>query len=280
MTAGDWLRQAAARLEASGSPDPAPDAQWILLNVLGIEPADLRGRLPEQLPAAALERADRLLRDREAGEPLQYVLREAWFYGRRFACDRRALIPRQDTECVCEAALLRVSHAPGTRVLDLCTGTGILAVTIALERPRACVTGTDLSAEALSLARENGSALGTRVSWREGDLWDAVPGERFDVIVANPPYLTARDMEQLQSEVRREPAMALFGGQDGLEFYRRIAAGLGDHLLPGGSAVVEIGWEQAGAVRDLFREALPGCETGAFRDLNGLDRGVWLRRPR
>ena len=278
MTAREWLLSARLRLTASGSPDPGPDAEWLLMHVLGAERAALRARALDELPAEALERAERLLHERETGEPLQYVLGETWFYGRRFRCDRRALIPRQDTETLCEAALMRISHAPGTKVLDLCTGTGTIAITIALERPRADVTGTDLSPDALALAAENADELGARVAWREGDLWDALPGGRFDCIVANPPYLSAQDMLALQREVRCEPAMALFGGADGLDFYRRIAAGLAEHLLPGGSALVEIGWNQASAVTGMIREGLPDCEAGVLQDLNGLDRVVWARR--
>lgn len=230
----------------------------------------------QPLLGEALEMARNALSRRVQGEPLQYVLGEAWFYGRRFHSDSRALIPRQDTETLCEAAILRI--LPGRRrVLDLCTGSGIIGITLALERPMCAVTATDLSPRALSLARENAAELGAEVDFKQGDLFEPVWGERFDTILANPPYLTGREMLALQREVRAEPQIALFGGEDGLEFYRRIAMGVQEHLLPGGTVLVEIGMTQAAAVQALFAQYLPGAQIGVIRDLQGLDRVVWVQ---
>ncbi|MDO4739231.1 MAG: peptide chain release factor N(5)-glutamine methyltransferase [Eubacteriales bacterium] len=274
MTIGQWLAGAQAALERSASPDPRPDAEWILLWALDTSRAQLLLRAAQPLLGEALSRAEEALAQRCEGRPLQHVLGEAWFYGRRFACDARALIPRQDTELLCETAVRHI--LPGRRsVLDLCTGSGVVGVTLALERPLCAVTATDLSGEALSLARENAARLGAKVRFLQGDLYAAVREERFDAILSNPPYLTGGEMRALQSEVRYDPEMALFGGEDGLEFYRRIARGAAEHLLPGGCIALEIGSAQAQQVCALLREHLPVRALGVEKDLQGLDRVVW-----
>lgn len=274
MTVAEWLAGAQKALEASGSPDPAPDAQWILMWAMDISRVQLRLRAAQPLLGEALQKADRALAERETGRPLQHVLGEAWFYGRRFLCDERALIPRQDTEILCETAISHILPGP-RKVLDMCTGSGIIGVTIALERPLCRVTATDLSPDALSLARENAALHGADMRFAQGDLYGAVGEEHFDAILSNPPYLTGSEMHMLQREVQAEPEMALFGGEDGLEFYRRIACGAADHLLPGGCVILEIGSAQAGAVSRLLADALPGASVGVVKDLQGLDRVVW-----
>ena len=274
MTIGEWLLTAQSALEQSGSPDPAPDAEWIAMWALDISRVQLRLRAAQPLLGEALKKAQKALEKRKTGAPLQYILGEAGFYGRRFKSDERALIPRQDTEILCEMA---ISHIlPGERtVLDLCTGSGIVGVTIALERPRCSVTATDLSPVALSLAMENAMELGADVRFLQGDLFDAVGDEKFDAIVSNPPYLTGGEMNELQREVRMEPEMALFGGEDGLDFYRRIAMEAQAHLKEHGCVLVEIGAFQAQAVAALFEKYLPGAKIGVEKDLQGLDRVVW-----
>ena len=274
MTIGEWLSRAQEALEASGSPDPAPDAEWILLWALDISRVQMHLRAAQPLLGQELEKAQRALEMRKKGAPLQYILGEAWFYGRKFKSDARALIPRQDTEILCETAINHI--LPGKRdVLDLCTGSGIIGITVALERPMCAVTATDLSPEALSLARENAENLGADVRFLQGDLFEAVGEDKFDAILSNPPYLTGGEMLQLQREVREEPEMALFGGEDGLEFYRRIAEGAKRHLKPHGCVILEIGCAQAGAVSELFAKAMPGAKIGVEKDLQGLDRVVW-----
>ena len=274
MTIEQWLEGARIALEQSGSPDPAPDAQWILLWAMDISRVQLRLRAAQPLLGDTLEKAEKALSERVKGRPLQHILGEAWFYGRKFRCDERALIPRQDTEILCETAINHI--LPGKRdVLDLCTGSGIIGITIALERPMCAVTASDLSEQALSLARENADALGADVCFAKGDLYEAVGEAKFDAILSNPPYLTGAEMTQLQAEVRSDPEMALFGGEDGLEFYRRIAIGAAEHLKPHGCIVLEIGSTQAQAVLKLLNEHLPVVSSGVEKDLQGLDRAVW-----
>ena len=184
------------------------------------------------------------------------------------------LIPRPDTEILAERALQYLEALPAPRVLDLCTGSGALAVTIAAQRPDARVVACDISEEALCVAREN--AAGLNVSFARGDLFAAVEGA-FDVIVCNPPYLTAEDMLSLQREVRYEPALALRGGADGLDFYRRIARELPVRLRR--AAFFEVGAGQARDVAQILRAALPGrCEIA--RDLAGIERVVSIETDR
>lgn len=197
------LEEIAARLRRADIPNARLEARWLLGD------APTKPRWPSGCAR------------REAGEPLQYVEGFAFFMGRRFRVDERVLIPRPDTEILAERALQYLEALPAPRVLDLCTGSGALAVTIAAQRPDARVVACDISEEALCVAREN--AAGLNVAFARGDLFAAVEGA-FDVIVCNPPYLTAEDMLSLQREVRYEPALALRGGADGLDFYRRIAA--------------------------------------------------------
>ena len=184
-----------------------------------------------------------------------------------------ALIPRNDTETLCEQALARMQGRE--RVLDLCTGTGALAIAIALRFPGAQVTAADISADALDVARQNIADTGARVTLRQGDLFAAAAGERFDIIVSNPPYITAEEMADLQPEVCREPALALYGGLDGLDFYRRIAREAPDYLSPGGWLLLEIGSAQAEAVSALLAERFEAL--AVYPDMQGLPRAVAAR---
>ncbi|HTN53043.1 MAG TPA: peptide chain release factor N(5)-glutamine methyltransferase [Anaeromyxobacter sp.] len=211
-----------------------------------------------------------LVRRRAEGEPTAYLTGAREFYGRPFQVDRRVLVPRPETEVVLEAALAALPA--GGRALDLCTGSGILGISLALERPGAAVVATDLSAEALEVAAANARALGAAVDLRPGDLWTALrEGERFDLIVSNPPYVPRGELDTLSREVRREPRLALDGGPDGLDLLRRIAAGAPARLSPGGALVLEM--------HESHREVLPRLclEAGFARaearaDLAGLPR--------
>jgi release factor glutamine methyltransferase len=271
MRARELLKDAKRRLTASGSPDPEADALWLLSDALRVHRGALPLRLDDEVGGQAVEWFEAALARRESGEPLQYVEGFAWFYGRKFSVDQRVLIPRSDTEALCEAALKRLK--PGMRVLDLCTGSGILAITFQLEVPGLSVIGADVSPDALTVARENAKALGASVTWAQGDLFEAVSGA-FDLIACNPPYLTGADMENLQPEVEREPRIALYGGADGLDFYRRIAKELPDRLNPGGWALFEVGMGQAEDVADMLKSL---GATGIVKDLSGADRVVMIR---
>lgn len=267
------LRAAADTLALSGVPDPAVDAALLLSFVTGKEPLRLRAEGSTELDAEQEAAFDRLVRRRASREPLQYILGDAPFMGRMFKVTPDTLIPRADTEILCARALERLGD--GMRVLDLCTGTGVLAITMACERPRTQVLAGDISPAALAVARENAHVLGAAAEWRCGDLFAPFAGERFHVIVSNPPYICKTDMENLQEEVRREPALALYGGADGLALYRRIAREAPEHLFPGGYLLLEIGCDEGAAVAELLRGAFR--EIRVLPDLRGLDRVVEAR---
>ena len=269
----ELLREGQALLESAGVPDPELDAAYLLAEALRAPRLTLCIRKNDPVPESA-EKAFRDALQRRAGrEPLQYILGSADFYGRSFSVGPGVLIPRCDTEALCEHALALVPRGKAFRVLDLCTGSGILAVTIALERPQSRVTACDLSEEALIFARQNAKALKADVTFWQGDLFDALPkGDVYDLIVSNPPYIPSPLLPSLQDEVRREPALALCGGKDGMDFYRRIRDGIFSRLAPGGSLCLEGGDDQIGQIAELFSPYFQ--ETACFDDLSGHPRGV------
>lgn len=251
-------------------PDPRLDAEYLLAAALEVNRLPMlmdKGRLLSDGQAAAF--AGTVAR-RKGREPLQYILGEQSFMGFSFRADPRALIPRQDTEAVCEAALRHLRS--GMRALDLCTGTGAIAVSLKKLCPGAHVTASDLCADALSLARENAKRLEADVRFVQGDLFAPFGGEVFDLIVSNPPYVPDSLRGRLQPEVEKEPPLALFAGADGLAFYRRIIGEAPEYLRPGGVLVLETGDGEAPAVEELLKEAFENI--AVFKDLSGLPRGV------
>ena len=223
------------------------------------------------------ERLEALLQRRVQGEPVQYLLHSACFMGLNFYVDSRVLIPRQDTETLVEAVIVALRQLEKPRMLDLCAGSGAIGLSVRTLVPGADVTLADCSRDALEVVRENARRLGVDVEIRHGDLFRAVWHQKFDLIASNPPYIPTGDLPLLQREVQREPQLALDGGGDGLEFYRRIAADAPEHLNPGGSIYLEVGAGQADAVRALLTERMECAEAGAINDLNGIPRVVWAR---
>ena len=269
-TVGEALREAAERLSAAGVPDPRLDGEYLLADALHVHRLSLlldKGRALTAEQAAAF---DAMISRRETREPLQYILGEQSFMGFPFKTDPRALIPRNDTEALCEEALRRIH--PGDAVLDLCTGTGAIAIAIQKLCPGALVTATDVSPDALALALENARALDADVGFVQGDLFAPVAGLRFHVIVSNPPYVPESLRGRLQAEVEKEPALALFGGPDGLGFYRRIAQEAPEYLHPQGRLILEIGDGQGDAVSALLTDAFDHIVI--LNDLSGLPRVV------
>jgi len=262
----------------AGVPDPEPDTLALLCEATGEEALPLRLRAQESLTREQEERFRSLLLLRARREPLQYMLGHQCFYGYDFLVDARVLIPRQETETLCEQALACMKAMQTPRVLDVCTGSGAIAVTLKREYPAAQVTAIDLSAEALTVARGNAQRNGAEVRFLQGDLLAPVAGERFDVLVSNPPYVTSLECDHLQPEVMREPRMALDGGADGLDFYRRLAAEAPNILIPGGVMLVEVGDDQAEAVGKLFADEGSLGQPEIYRDLYGAQRVVAVRR--
>ena len=274
MNLKEWLRAAETALRDAGCPDPETEPVWLACEALGVSRPALGRLAPRELSAGERETLDGWLQRRLRREPLQYILGHTPFLRLDIRCDGRALIPRPETEYMTDLAL---SAAPegAFRALDLCCGTGAIGLSVKKEKPLARVTLTDISGDALDLARENAKLAGLDVEFRQGDLFEPVAGEVFDLILCNPPYLTGGDMQTLQPEVAREPAGALFGGEDGLDFYRRIARELPEHLAEGGTAWFEVGQGQAEAVASLL-EGLG--ETRIIEDYARIGRIVTARR--
>lgn len=222
------------------------------------------------------EYRNRILR-RAGHEPLQYILKRQEFMGLSFYVDERALIPRADSEILVEKWLeiVQSAQAGSIKVVDLCTGSGALAVAMAYYYPAAKVVGTDLSPDALAVARKNAERLNVSVEWRQGDFTEPVRGETWDYVVTNPPYVAEEEYARCAPEIFREPGMAFLGGRDGLAFYRRLAAEKRTLLKPQGKILMEIGWDQANAVCRIFQGE--GFQTRVFPDLGGRSRVVVAR---
>lgn len=273
-TIREVLREAAGRLAAAGVPDAAYDAAELLSRVMGESSLMLRAEAGRTVSSEQRAAYDALIARRAAREPLQYITGEAPFMGLTLGTAPGVLIPRFDTEALCQQALDRLRG--GERVLDLCTGSGALAVALAALRPGIRVAAGDISPLAAALARENAARCGVSVDVRLGDLFAPFRGETFDMIVSNPPYIPAGQLAGLQEEVRREPALALDGGADGLDFYRRIIAEAPRYLAPGGWLLLEFGSDQAADVKALMARDFE--EISAFADLDGHSRGAAGRR--
>ena len=250
------------------------DARLLVEYVAGCSHADLLAHPTRSLPALQERRLDALVRRRASGEPLAYLLGCAGFYGREFTVTADVLVPRPETELLVELALERLQHTDQPVVADLGTGSGVLAVTLKCLCPQASVVAVDLSPAALDVARLNASLHAATVRFVQGDWYGPLTGERFDLIVANPPYVAAADPHLERDGLPFEPRLALtdgVAGGDGLECTRAIVGGAARHLLPGGWLLIEHGREHALAVRELLRRGgLSGMAT--WPDLSGSER--------
>jgi release factor glutamine methyltransferase len=280
MTLREWLRRGEEQLNTGPHPNRARrDTETLLLHLVGKNRAWLMARLDEDFAGCTAIRFVNLLDRRHRGEPLQYIVGETEFFGLPFKVTPDVLIPRPETEHLVEKAieLGRLRAAP--RIVDVCTGSGAIAVALARALPAAELTATDLSDAALTIARENAQHNGVepRIRFSQGDLFAPVAGERFDLVVANPPYVPTIERESMSVEVRdHEPALALFAGVDGLDIYRRLIAAAPNVLVSGGFIVLEIGYGQARAVEGLLATA-GFRQIESIPDLQGIPRVAWAR---
>lgn len=256
------LRGAESYLAARGVEQPRLNAEHLLAAALGLKRMELY--LQFDRPLGESERAPlrETVRRRGAREPLQHVLGTAEFHGRTFACDRRALVPRPETERLAEIALELVRSIPSPAILDVGTGSGVIAVTLACELPAAEVHATDISPDALALAAENATRHGVagRIRFAKADLWPP-DAQAFDLVAANLPYIPSGELPGLSPEVHHDPASALDGGPDGLDAIRALVRDAPARLRPGGALLMEIGLGQADAVTALL-------EASKFRDIS------------
>jgi len=258
---------------------PALEARMLLSHVTGLTRTQLITRDGDHLSAAQRDAFATLLARRLAGEPMAYLLGEREFFGRTFRVTPDVLIPRPDTEVAAEAALARIANVHAPRVLDMGTGSGILAVTIARERPDAEVWATDIAPGALMVAQDNARALGAaNIRFLVSDWYRAVPAPvRFHLIVSNPPYIAAGDPHLGEGDLRFEPIDALTDHEDGLSDLAAIVAGAADRLLPDSWLLMEHGYDQAAPTRALL-EAAGFADVSTLRDLGGQERcsgGRW-----
>ncbi len=266
-TIGDLLRECGL---------PRSEAELLLCSILGCERVWLIAHAEEAIDPCRARSAHARFARRRAGEPVSYITGWREFYGRALRVTPDVLIPRPETERLVELALERLP-APA-RVLELGTGSGAIAIALAIERPGLRIVATDVSEAALALARQNAQRHGLEIEFVLSDWFEALGPGRFDLIVANPPYVAAGDAHLERGDVRFEPRLALVGGEDGLACIRKIAARAQDRLRPDGGLLVEHGYDQGDRCVALFR-ALGYAEVGDFHDLAGWPRvcaGRWL----
>jgi release factor glutamine methyltransferase len=277
MAVLEVIKSATGYLEKNGIEDARLNAEHLLAHALGKKKRlDLYLEFDRPLSDADRAPLRDLVRQRGQGIPLQHLLGTAEFHGREFRCDARALVPRPETEQLVEIVLSTFSAQPSTRILDVGTGSGVIAITLALAFPNAAVTAIDASPDALALARENATALGARVNFVHGDLLPADPAA-FDLIVANLPYIPSGEIPELSREVRLDPLAALDGGADGLDLVRRLIEQGRDRLASDGKMFLEIGHDQAARVAEFF--AVNGYRDIAIhRDYPGVERFVSAAR--
>ena len=298
MNSRTLLLNAARELGEAGVPDPAYDAAALLAKITGVPPLALRAGSLDEIPEEQLKAFQQLVACRKKREPLQYLLGDVVFLGEVFLVRPGVLIPRPETALLAERAVswLReraAEEAPDhdfglytgpqggagqgkkrPAVLDMCCGTGCLGLSVLRKVPEASCVLTDLSGEALSVARENAARLHAECEILRGDLFAPVEGRKFDLILSNPPYIPSRECETLQPEVLREPRTALDGGADGLAFYRRIAAEASRFLNPGGRLMLEIGFGEEEPVTRMLR-AGGASRVECEKDFAGIPRMIF-----
>lgn len=273
----DWTTQ---RFTEAGIASARLEAQLLLSHVLQCSRTQLYMNFDKPLAEAELAGYRGLIKRRLGGEPVAYLIGEHEFWGLPLFVDPHVLVPRPDTETVVEVAVkTRADKTAPCRVLDLCTGSGAIALALAKELPAAHVIATDVSSEAVSIATKNVERNGMtdRIEVRHGDLFVPVAGEAFDIIASNPPYIATAVIATLSAEVKREPILALDGGADGMAFYDRICREAMTYLAPGGALVVEHGYDQADAVRERFVRA-GFTDVALVHDLAKNPRVTWARR--
>ena len=280
-TIGSLVKWAIDDFRARGIENPRLDAELLVAHALKIDRMRVILDGARELEGAELASLRDLVKRRRSYEPIAYLRGEREFYGLKFRVDKRVLVPRPDTETLVDAALARSTNVSmSMRQLDLCTGSGCVAIAMARQRPTAKVFASDISADALVVARENAQRLGAyNVAFVETDLFAAFAGKRFDVVTANPPYIPTPELATLQPDVRdHEPRLALDGGEDGLAVVRRIVEIAPDHLTTGGLLAIEVGAGEAPAAVALL--ATRGFQdVRVHRDIARIERVVSAQWP-
>jgi release factor glutamine methyltransferase len=277
VTIREALRSAAERLELHHVSNNRLTSELLIAHALSVSREYLYSHDDRVLTDDELQKIEDLLYDRIGGVPLQYIVGRQEFWGRYFSVNPSVLIPRPETEYIVETVLEKKGDQTSQSLLDVGTGSGCIAVTLALEIPGATVFAADISEAAVRVARQNAASLGANVNFVCMDVLDAI-SERFDFIVSNPPYVRRDDITRLQREVREhEPHVALFSPEDELAIYRRLVSGAEQMLNPGGYLIMEVGLGMDDKVMTLFGPGWEKLPTKA--DLQGIPRTVNARRP-
>lgn len=278
MTPRELIRNTANRFLSAGIPDPENDAALLLSYLTGRLALELRLDSDSETDSALFSAYQDLAEKRMNRIPLQYLIGEAPFYRRYYKVDSRVLIPRPETELLCEWALDILKGFSNPRVLDLCCGSGCIGLTIKAERPDAVVTLSDISSDALNVSAVNACRLSLDVFICQSDLFSAFNGSFFDMIISNPPYIPSDDCRRLQPEVMNEPRLALDGGPDGCDLYRRIISSAGSVLSSGGKLLMELGINESVPISLLLSEyGFTGIEVR--KDYAGIDRMILAVLP-
>jgi len=279
-----FLQWATGGLTKAGVDSPRLDAELLLAEALNVSRKALYIDPDRKLDASQGDLANRLLERRTSREPMAYILRQREFWGRAFQVNRQVLIPRPETEILIEAFLKwnnRIAPKQPIRILDIGTGSGAIAVTLACEIPGCQVVATDISAQALAVAKTNAIAHGVdkQIQFIEDNIFPAKPQEKFDAILSNPPYIESGEISRLMPDVGAyEPVLALDGGPEGLDFYRQMLPASKEFLLDEGVLMLEIGHDQASSVVELFPQDF--STPIVLQDYSGYDRVVMAERNR
>ena len=277
MKISDLKKEILKRLEDAGIQDAETEARMIVTEYAGVTLSEMFTDPDRELADDMVLCTEDVVSRRITGIPLQHIMGKTGFMGFDFRVSPAALVPRPDTEILTEEVLK--DYHDGSRILDLCTGSGCIIVSLLALMNDCYGVGTDISEDALALAAENADMIladkRERLEFRKGDLYDALSQDDvFDVIVSNPPYIRTADIETLSTEVRdHDPRIALDGGEDGLDFYRRIITGAAEHLQKGGDLLLEIGYDQAEDVTKIMK-ANGFIEVQTVKDFGGNDRVV------
>lgn len=249
-------------------------AEWLMRERLDWSKTELVMQYRNVMPVSELKQFERDFEEFLKGLPMQQIIGHEWFYNRKFKVTEDTLIPRPETEEWLEQVLTDLPQEP-LSIVDIGTGTGIIGLTVKLERPADDVTITDISKEALDVAKENAQVLGAEVTAELGDLFDPLVGKKFDAIISNPPYISEAEINVMdQSVLDYEPKSALFADEDGLAIYKRMAESIEKYLKPNGRIYLEIGYQQGDSVSRLFKNAFPDAKVTVWQDFNQLDRVV------
>lgn len=249
-------------------------AEWLMRERLSWTKTELISNYHQPMSLSEMRQFERDINTFAAGIPMQQIVGHDWFYGRKFLVNKHTLIPRPETEEWLDRVLALLPDRP-LDVLDIGTGTGVLAITQKLERPADQVTATDISEQALKVALKNAENLEAEVKFKQGNLFEPVVQQKFDLILCNPPYISTDEIGLMdQSVLAYEPQSALFAAEDGLAIYSQLAASITNFLKSESYIFLEIGFKQGERVRDIFEEAVPTAVVEVWQDFNGLDRVV------